>query len=102
MWVETMNWKADELGSFSELGIDPFTLLVLRGDNCKFYAAVFRNTQWCTSTPSMYKTEANAQRAAIRLFEKYLASEWRVLRDAFTSLTLQSKGSRKRMPMFIP
>jgi hypothetical protein len=97
-----MNWKADESDSFSELDIDPFTLRVSCGDNGKFYAAVFRNTQWCTGTPSMYKSEASAQRAAIRLFEKYLASEWRVLRDAFTSLTLQSKGSRKRMPMFVP
>lgn len=97
-----MNWKHDESGMSSELEIDQFTLRVAFGDNGKFYAAVFRGTVVQTMTFSMYKTEANAQRAAIRLFEKYLTSEWRVLRDAFTGLTLQSKGSRNRMPMFVP
>ena len=97
-----MNWKTDGSGAFSELDIDPFTLRVACGDNGKFYAPVFRSTVVQTMTFAMYKTEANAQRAAVKLFEKYLTSEWRVLRDAFTSLTLQSKGSRTRMPMFVP
>ena len=96
-----MNWKADESGSVFELDIDPFTLRVICGSNDKFYAVVFRNTVVQTMTGSRYKTEASAQRAAIRLFEKHLASEWRVLRDAFTSFTLQSKGSRERLPMFV-
>jgi hypothetical protein len=97
-----MNWKADESGSFSELNIDPFTLRVACGDNGKFYAAVFRSTIVCTMTFSMYKTEANAQRAAVKLFEKYVTSEWQVLRDAFANLRLQSNDKRKRMPKFVP